>query len=54
MAGALWRNASQDTRVALQGTGAVVYNSAALAAVDIAFPGLLPHAAVIAGWQEQL
>jgi len=52
--GALWRAASQDGRLEFRGTGAVMYSSAALAAVDAAFVGLLPHAAVMVGWQELL
>jgi hypothetical protein len=54
VAGAFWRAASHDPRVHLDGHGAVAYSSAALAAVDDAFPGLLPHPVVIAGWQEML
>jgi hypothetical protein len=52
--GALWRGAAGPERVDLLGSGGIVYSSAALAGVDAAFPGLLPHAAVLAGWQEQL
>jgi hypothetical protein len=52
--GGLWRAASMDSRVQLGGRGAVVFSSAALAAVDAAFPALLPHPAVVASWQEQL
>jgi len=54
MAGAVWRAASQDPRLSLEGHGALVYSSEALAAVDLAFPGLLPHAALVVGWQEVL
>jgi hypothetical protein len=52
--GALWRTASPDPRLYLNGHGVIAYSSAALAAADSAFPGLLPHAAVVAGWQETL
>jgi hypothetical protein len=52
--GALWRTGSQDPRLYLNGHGAIAYSSAVLAAVDAAFPGLLPHAAVVAAWQEVL
>jgi hypothetical protein len=52
--GGLWRAASMDSRVQLGGRGAVVFSSAALATVDTAFQGLLPHPAVVASWQEQL
>ena len=52
--GALWRAASEDERLELRGAGAVMYSSEALGALDTAFPDLLPHAAVVAGWQEQL
>ncbi len=54
VAGALWRAASIDSRVQLRGSGAIVFSSAALAAVDAALPGLLPHPAVVVGWQEQM
>jgi hypothetical protein len=52
--GALWRTASPDPRLYLNGHGVIAYSSAALVAADSAFPGLLPHAAVVAGWQETL
>ena len=52
--GGLWVDASRSGRMQFSGTGAVVYSRAALAAADGAFPGLLPHAAVVVGWQEQL
>ena len=52
--GALWRAEGQDQRLQLQGTGSVAYSSRALATVDSAFPGLLPHAVIVTGWQEQL
>ena len=52
--GAVWRAASQDERLGLQGRGAIVYGSAALAQADRAFPGVLPHAAVATGWHEPL
>jgi hypothetical protein len=52
--GAFWRAASQDARLSFNGGGAVLYSSTALAAIDQAFAGLLPHAAVMVGWQEQL
>ncbi len=52
--GALWRGGGVDNRLELQGTGGIAYSSSALAAVDAAIPGLLPHAAVVVGWQEQL
>jgi hypothetical protein len=54
ISGALWRGVSVDDRLELSGAGAIAYSSAALGAVDTAFPGLLPHAAVVVGWQEQL
>lgn len=54
IAGALWRGASVDERLQLRGTGAVMYSSEALAEVDAAFPGALPHAVIMAGWLEQL
>lgn len=52
--GGLWRAASNDGRLQLAGSGGIGYSRAALAAVDAAFAGLLPHAAVVASWQEQL
>jgi len=52
--GALWRGASPDPRLYLAGHGAIAYSSAALTAADMAFPGLLPHAVAVAGWQEVL
>jgi hypothetical protein len=52
--GGFWRGASVDERLALQGAGAIAYSSAALAGVDAVFPGLLPRAAIVAGWQEQM
>jgi hypothetical protein len=54
IAGALWRGASVDERLQLRGTGAVMYSSEALAGVDAAFPGALPHAVIMTGWLEQL
>ncbi len=52
--GALWHAADTDERLDLRGSGFIVYSSQALAENDPAFPGLLPHAAVLTGWQEQL
>jgi len=52
--GTLWQGAAVSSPPQLRGDGAIAYSSAALAAVDRRFPGLLPHAVVIAGWQEQL
>lgn len=54
IAGALWHGANGDGQLRLRGRGAVMYSSAALAAIDAAFPGVLPHAAVVTGWLEQL
>jgi hypothetical protein len=54
LVGTLWHAASADERLQLDGTGVVAYSSRALADLDRAFPGLLPHAAVLAGWQEDL
>lgn len=54
IAGAFWRGSSQDPRLELRGRGAIVYSSVVLAAIESAYPGLLPHAAVVTGWQEQL
>ena len=50
--GTLWRAPAQDARIRLLGNGAILYSSAALAAADAAFPGLLPHTPVVVGWQE--
>ena len=52
--GGVWRAASNDGRLQLAGSGGIGYSRAALAAVDAAFAGLLPHAAVVASWEEQL
>jgi len=52
--GAVWRPAGGDPRLALAGHGAIAYSSAALGVADVAFPGALPHAAEVAGWQEVL
>jgi hypothetical protein len=52
--GTLWQAASQDERCQLHGGGAIVYSSRALAGFDRVFPGILPRAVVVAGWQEQL
>ncbi|MFI5398846.1 MAG: pilus assembly PilX N-terminal domain-containing protein [Candidatus Binatia bacterium] len=54
IAGALWQGVTEDERLRLLGTGAIMYSSRALAGVDDAFPGLLPHAAVVTGWVEEL
>jgi hypothetical protein len=54
LVGTLWQAGNQDERLQLDGTGVVAYSSRALADLDRAFPGLLPHAAVITGWQEDL
>jgi hypothetical protein len=52
--GTLWQAASQDERLELRGSGIIAYSSSALADVDRVFPGLLPHAVVVAGWGEDL
>jgi hypothetical protein len=54
IAGALWQGLTIDNRLQLGSSGAIVYSSCALAAADTAFPGVLPHAAVVSGWQEEL
>jgi hypothetical protein len=54
IAGAFWHARTEDERLRLLGTGAIMYSSLALAGVDDAFPGLLPHAAVVTGWVEEL
>jgi hypothetical protein len=51
--GAFWHAPGTDGRLQLRGRGALMYSSSALASVDGAFPELLPHAVVVAGWQEQ-
>ena len=52
--GTLWQAASQDERLELSGSGIIAYSSSALSDVDRVFPGLLPHAVVVAGWHEDL
>jgi len=52
--GTLWQAASQDERLELRGSGIIAYSSSALADLDHVFPGLLPHAVVVAGWREDL
>ena len=52
--GALWQGPAMDDRLQLRSSGAIVYSSRALAAADTAFPGILPHAAVVSGWEEEL
>jgi len=52
--GTLWQAASQDERLELGGSGVIAYSHSALAGLDRAFPGLLPHAAMVAGWREDL
>jgi hypothetical protein len=52
--GTLWQAASQDERLELGGSGVVAYSSSALSDLDRAFPTLLPHAVVVAGWLEQM
>ncbi len=52
--GALWRSSGSDPRLSLDGQGTIAYSSVTLGAVDGAFPGILPHAAMVAGWQEVL
>jgi hypothetical protein len=52
--GALWDDTSRGGRMQLNGHGAIMYSQAALAAADAANPGLLPRAAVMVGWQEQI
>lgn len=54
VSGALWHGGSEYSRLELRGAGAVMYSSRVLATLDNKFPTLLPHAAVVAGWQEQL
>ncbi len=54
VSGALWQGGNERNRLELRGEGAIMYSSRALTAVDNLFPALLPHAAVVAGWQEQL
>lgn len=54
VAGAFWNAASGGEAVQLLGTGAIMYSSQALAQADAAFPDLLPRAAVVTGWLEQL
>ena len=54
LVGALWQAASSDTRLQLDGNGVLAYSSRALADVDRALPGLLPHGIALAGWQEDL
>lgn len=52
--GALWRATSVDDRLKLLGRGQLDYDSGALARVDHTFPGQLPHATAVVGWQEDL
>jgi len=52
--GTVWRMPGQDERLQLLGRGSIDYSSQTLADVDAAFPGILPHAAVVVGWQEPL
>jgi hypothetical protein len=52
--GALWQGPTMDDRLELRSRGAIAYSSPALAAADTAFPGILPHAAVVSGWEEEL
>lgn len=52
--GTLWQAASQDERLELRGNGIVAYSSSALSDLEHAFPALLPHAVLVAGWQEEL
>ena len=52
--GALWQGRTMDDRLQLRSSGAIMYSSRALAAADTAFPGILPHAAVVSGWEEEL
>jgi hypothetical protein len=52
--GTLWQAASLDERLDLRGSGVIAYSSGALLDFDRAFPGLLPHAAVVAGWREDV
>ncbi len=54
VAGAIWLGPSEDIPVDLLGGGSVAFSSSILADVDRAFTGLLPHAAIVVGWQEQL
>jgi hypothetical protein len=54
IAGALWQGRAMDDRLQLRSSGAIVYSSSALGAADAAFPGILPHAAVVCGWEEEL
>jgi hypothetical protein len=52
--GALWQGPTMDDRLELRSRGAIVYSSPALAVADTAFPGILPHAAVVRAWEEEL
>jgi hypothetical protein len=52
--GAFWRAAAADTRLELRGSGAFLYSSSALAQAEASAPGVLPHAALVVGWREQL
>ncbi len=52
--GAFWSAAARDGRVEFLGRGGVAYSSEALQLVDAAFPTLLPHEAVLLGWEEVL
>jgi hypothetical protein len=52
--GALWQGPAMDERLQLRGSGAIGYSSGALTAVDTAFQGIMPHAVVVKGWEEQL
>jgi hypothetical protein len=52
--GTLWQAASQDERLELDGSGVVAYSGSALSDLDRTFPGLLPHAVTVVGWQEEL
>jgi hypothetical protein len=54
ISGGLWHRATTDNHLELRGGGSIVYSSSALAAIDAEFPNLLPHAAFVASWQEQL
>ena len=39
-------------RLELLGTGGIIYDSQTIADCDVEFPGLLPHRAIVTGWQQ--
>ena len=52
--GAVWCQSNLDPRLQMLGRGTLGYASAALAAVDRSFPGILDHAIAVGGWFEEL